>query len=465
MVTRIRIVLGWVMLAGLLAGCATNSWNYKAIPTGMTERKGVTVQVGDFVNNLGFADPNRVRFNVTLDRPVSQAMREAVIAELRQAGYEVASSDITVSGVIDWFGRDGKPAVVRFDILKGPRSQPLFSKVYSQKTLLGHIYDEEGQVETIRKLIWQFLSDPQAVQILWSGASPAELVQDPGKKESSAQTVKSSPAAPVMPPAPTSDVDTPPGVQAKSKPNAYAVVIGIESYREKLPKADFADRDAKLVADYLTKILGYAEENVVVRLNDRASRNDLEKYFGDWLRNNVEPGGSVFIYYSGHGAPNLKTGDAYLVPYDGDPTFVETTSFPLKRLYATLEKLPAKEVIVVLDSCFSGAGGRSVIAKGQRPMGIAVESSVLGTGKTVVLTASNGDQTSSTLEEKGHGLFTYYFLKGLQGPADANKDGTISLTELFDYVKPNVQRVARKQYNNEQTPQLVGGQKFRLVDR
>jgi hypothetical protein len=246
-----------------------------------------------------------------------------------------------------------------------------------------------------------------------------------------------------------------PRVTAKMKKNAYAVVIGIEQYREKLPKADFADRDAKLMGEYLTKVLGYPEENVIVRLNERATRTDLVKYFEDWLRNNVDPGGSVFVYYSGHGAPNSKTGEAYLVPYDGDPAFVESTAYPVKQLYAALEKLPAKDITVVLDSCFSGAGGRSVLAKGARPMVLSLENSVIATGKIVVLAASAGDQISSTYEEKGHGLLTYYFLKGLQGGGDLNKDGVIDIAELYEYVKPNVQKVARKQYNNEQTPQLL----------
>ena len=95
---------------------------------------------------------------------------------------------------------------------------------------------------------------------------------------------------------------------------------------------------------------------------------DLTKYFEKWLPNNVENGGSVFVYYSGHGAPNPKTGDAYLVPYDGDPSFIDETGYSLKRLYATLGKLQAKEVIVALDSCFSGAGGRNVLAKGAKPL-------------------------------------------------------------------------------------------------
>jgi len=110
----------------------------------------------------------------------------------------------------------------------------------------------------------------------------------------------------------------------------------------------------------------------------------------------------------------------------------------------------------MLDSCFSGAGGRSVIAKGMRPMVLSVENPVLASGKTVVLAASKGDQVSSTYDQKGHGLLTYFFLKGLQGEADQNKDGSIDLAELYNYVKLQVSGVARREYNNEQTPQLFG---------
>jgi len=255
-------------------------------------------------------------------------------------------------------------------------------------------------------------------------------------------------------PIPVSDVDRVPVVKSTPRKNAYAIVIGIEQYREQLPRANFAAHDASVVGDYVTKVLGYPEENVVVRLNEKATKTDLEKYFEGWLPNNVEKDSSVFVYFSGHGAPHVKTGDAYLVPYDGDPTFVDKTGFSLKRLYAALDKLPAKDVTVVLDSCFSGAGGRSVLAEGARPMGLSIETQAIAAGRITVLSASSGDQISNTFKEQGHGLLTYFFLKGLQGDGDGNKDGSIEMVELLDYVKPNVQRIARKQYNNEQTPQL-----------
>ena len=165
-------------------------------------------------------------------------------------------------------------------------------------------------------------------------------------------------------------------MKAKLNKNSYAIVIGIENYRQKLPKADYATHDAKTMTEYLTKVMGYPEENVVTLTNDRASLTDFIKYFEKWLPNNVEKDGSVFIYYSGHGAPNTKTGDAYLVPYDGDPSFIEQTGYPLKKLYESLNKLQAKEIIVALDSCFSGAGGKSVIAKGARPLVMNIEQDI-----------------------------------------------------------------------------------------
>ena len=76
-----------------------------------------------------------------------------------------------------------------------------------------------------------------------------------------------------------SDVDELPAIKAKPNKNSYAIVIGIESYRQKLPKADFAEHDAKTMTEYLTKAMGYPEENVVTLLNDRALKSDMEKYF------------------------------------------------------------------------------------------------------------------------------------------------------------------------------------------
>lgn len=272
----------------------------------------------------------------------------------------------------------------------------------------------------------------------------------------SASTTNSTSLPQKLPPLSPSDVDIPPARQTTRKSHAHAIVIGVETYRNQLPKADYAEQDAKVVSNYLSTSMGFEENNIALLVNDRATKSDFEKYFEGWLPNRVEKDDIVFVYFSGHGAPNAKTGQAYLVPFDGDPVFLESTGYSLNRLYQKLSDLPAKEIVVVLDSCFSGAGGRSVIAKGMRPIITEVKSPVLANGKTLLIAASTGEQVSSTYELKHHGLLTYFFLKGLHGDGDTNKDGKIEVTELFEYLRPQVEKTARREFNNDQTPQLLG---------
>ena len=245
------------------------------------------------------------------------------------------------------------------------------------------------------------------------------------------------------------EIDKPPNCKFRRQ-NAWAIVIGIEEYRD-LPKAEFAQNDAQTVRKYLINTMGFPEENIITLLNERALKSDLEKYFESWLKNNVSKDSTLLIYYAGHGAPGLKGNKAYLVPWDGDPNYPEKTCYPLDSLYASLDKLLAKEIIVVIDSCFCGAGGRSVMAKGTRPVYISVENPMLASGNIVVLTAATENQIASFYPEAKHGLFTYFFLKGLRGEADLDSDGWIELKELFDYIKPKVTKIACRM-NREQTP-------------
>ena len=122
----------------------------------------------------------------------------------------------------------------------------------------------------------------------------------------------------------------------------------------------------------------------------------MRKYLEEWLPRNAKPTSTVFFYYSGHGAPDPETGKAYLVPWDGDPQFLKSTAYPLENLYASLRKLKARRVVVALDACFSGAGGRSVLAKGVRPLVTKVDTGESKAGGIVIFSASGGDQITAS---------------------------------------------------------------------
>jgi uncharacterized caspase-like protein len=107
--------------------------------------------------------------------------------------------------------------------------------------------------------------------------------------------------------------------------------------------------------------------------------------------------------------------------------------------------LNVNEVIVVLDSCFSGAGGRSVLAKGARPLVVMMETEIIPQNMAI-LSATQGSQISTSSPEKGHGIFTYYFLKAI-------KDGKKTLAEIYEYIKPLVEDEA-KMLNVQQSPSI-----------
>jgi ankyrin repeat protein len=247
----------------------------------------------------------------------------------------------------------------------------------------------------------------------------------------------------------TSDVDKP-KFATPENPNSFAVIIGVEKYTN-LPAAEFAERDADAVRSNLMA-MGYPARNIYFLNGQQATRAKIDQSLNTWLPKRVSDKSTVFFYYSGHGAPDPKTNQAYLVPVDGDAEDLDSTAYPLKQLYAKVGGLKARHVIVALDSCFSGAGGRSVIAKGTRPLVSTIDLGGLPSN-AIALTASDKSEISGTIEEQGHGAFTYYMLKGLAGAAK-NDSGAITVQSLYDYLAPKVEDAARL-HNRDQTPQLL----------
>ena len=225
-----------------------------------------------------------------------------------------------------------------------------------------------------------------------------------------------------------------------------AVIVGIESYSDISSKASYAERDADAFKAYV-RALGVPERNIILIKGSKAVRSALTKNIEGWLPRMAKADSRVYFYFSGHGAPDVKTGQAYLVPWDGDPNFLDSTAYPVAQLYKKLGELPAKQVLVAMDSCFSGAGGRSVLASGARPLVAKIETGAVPPALTV-LAASGFSEISGSLDDKGHGAFTYFLLEGLNA-------GRTTPKALAEYLTPRVQDEARR-LNRDQTPQLQG---------
>lgn len=229
--------------------------------------------------------------------------------------------------------------------------------------------------------------------------------------------------------------------------NTFAVVISNEKYQ--MEKAvQYAENDGKTFADYCRKTLGLPEKNVHFVTN--ATLNNI-KHEIKWLQDVItvyNGDAKIIFYYAGHGIPDEQNKSAYLLPIDGYGSDV-TTGYALEDLYKALGSLPSKSVTVFLDACFSGAKRDGEMLASARGVAIKVKQAT-PVGNIVVFSAAQGDETAYPYKEEEHGLFTYYLLKKLQ-----ETKGDVTLGELGDYIKTQVERQSIVINGKLQSPSIV----------
>ncbi len=239
-----------------------------------------------------------------------------------------------------------------------------------------------------------------------------------------------------------------PDYRVPENPDAYAVVVGVESYPGGVPSALFAGRDARAVMRHF-EALGVPADHIRLLTDALGTRGGIDAAL-HWLSRNATRRSTVFFYYSGHGIPG-KGGKPFLAPSGVMAGDLEDTAYPVSRLYKRLASVGASRTLVILDACFAGSGPRSFATK-LRP--VYVESTLRPEESLIVLSAVSGSQESGVFEAKGHGLFTYYLLKGLNGAAA--RTNRVTLDGLFAYAREHVAARARLDDRN-QVPSLVSG--------
>ena len=241
------------------------------------------------------------------------------------------------------------------------------------------------------------------------------------------------------------DVNIPRGKNNNEK--TFAVIIANEDYTA-VPPVPMAGNDGKVFAQYCEQTLGLPKENI--RQYPNATYGVMIRAIQDITNiasayNDIR----VIFYYAGHGIPNESSRDAFLLPIDADGSQTEAC-YPLKKLYSELSALGAKQVVVFLDACFSGATGEggtlmasargvALVARQERP-----------TGNLIVFSAASDDQTAFPYKDQGHGLFTYYLLKTLQ-----STKGNVTLGDLGQYIINNVKQKSVVINRKLQTPTVT----------
>jgi uncharacterized caspase-like protein len=245
------------------------------------------------------------------------------------------------------------------------------------------------------------------------------------------------------------DVDIPVN---PSNPRRFALVIGNEdysSYQKNLgaeSNVEFAVNDATVFKMYAQKVLGLEGRNIFFLTNATAGSMNQKIELVTKIISKMNGMAELFFYYAGHGFPDEETRTPYLIPVDVNILNINQ-GIKLSDLYEKFNSCGAKKVSVILDACFSG-GGREVGLVSARGVKIKPKEDE-AVGNIVVFTACSGEQSSLSFSEKGHGMFTYYFLKKLK-----ESKGKVSYKDMFDYLKENVSIESLRTNYKEQDPQL-----------
>jgi len=204
-----------------------------------------------------------------------------------------------------------------------------------------------------------------------------------------------------------------------------AVLIGIDQYNDaRIPTLANAVADARAVAQSLETNLGY--QTVVL---ENPTRTTIFRTLNQ-LSTALGPNDSVVLYYAGHGDVVEKTGLGYWQPADADPARPETwiSNTDIGRL---LRQLPAQQVAMISDSCFSGS-----LVSDERIRGISAQdpAALLNRRATVVM-SSGGNEPVFDSGKDGHSPFAYSLLQSLS-KVSTWKPGS----SLFEQVRFDVAR-------------------------
>lgn len=234
--------------------------------------------------------------------------------------------------------------------------------------------------------------------------------------------------------------------------NTFAVIIGNENY-SMVAKVPYAKNDAMVFAEYCRKTLGLPEKNV--RTYGDATFGMMKNAIKDIQNIASAYNGNikVIFYYAGHGIPNEQSKDAYLLPVDADGRETDIC-YPVNKLYQELGSMNVKNVIVLMDACFSGAQRGDGMLMSARGVALKPKASA-PSGNMIVFSAATNDETAYPYMEKGHGMFTYFLLKKLR-----DSKGDCTLSELANYIQQNVSQQSVVINRKKQTPTVIPSQRL-----
>lgn len=231
-------------------------------------------------------------------------------------------------------------------------------------------------------------------------------------------------------------------INANNPVNIYALIVGVSRYVH-FPTLKYTDDDAYRMYAFLKSPEGGAvpDKNLRILIDEGASRKNIMKNLSEVLAM-ADGNDAVFVYISGHGL------NGYYLPFDSDG-YSGTIAYT--EIRDQLDASKAKQTLCIADACYSGSmlGEKSTLGESIDQFYQKLNNAK---GGLAFLLSSKPEEYSLESQGLRQGIFSHYLIQGLGGDADANSDKTITIAELYGYVRQQVVKYT----GGIQTPLLAG---------
>ena len=231
--------------------------------------------------------------------------------------------------------------------------------------------------------------------------------------------------------APTPTVAYLPPIERK-----VALMIGVSDYEGTIPKLSSPVKDVQEIGKIMKDQLGYE-----VRTLANADKPTIVRELNRLIMESG-PNDSVTIMYAGHGHLVEKTQRGYWIPAKASPDD-PTKWISNQDIAKALENIPAKQIMLVSDSCYSGSLTRE--AKIDKADVLTSSQAVLGRRSVTVL-SSGGEEPVPDQGKDGHSVFAWHLMQQLRDVKDVSQ-GVAVFEQLSESVKADI----------PQTPQYGAG--------
>lgn len=227
-----------------------------------------------------------------------------------------------------------------------------------------------------------------------------------------------------------------------AEPQHCAFVLGNSEYtNSEFPLIEYAERDASRTFKLLTNSASsiFDPKMSMLKINVKYSEFDdiLGKFFEPISQNDL-----VLIYFAGHAKTLVGKKRLFLTMTNTEPNRLARTAFDVDGFLPYLEEKNINRYVVILDCCRAGTALESPGVRHRGLINNAELQNLSGRGK-VFIASSLHYQLANELENLKHGLFSNYFIQGIEsGDAVASSKRYVNVTDLCSYV----QRMIKTEY-------------------